>query len=68
MTQYINTGCAPRTGYVPRSVLIITPYKIYDGDTLVHDVIPCVNPQGVRGLYDRVTEIFTPEWELVVEV
>ena len=67
MTQYINTGCAPRTGYVPRSV-IITPYKVYDGDTLVHDVVPCVNPQGVRGLYDRVTETFTPEWDLVKEV
>lgn len=32
--------------------------QLYDGDTLVRDYVPCVNGQGIYGLYDKVNEQF----------
>lgn len=32
--------------------------KIYDGDSLVRDFVPCKNPDGVAGLYDLVGGTF----------
>lgn len=32
--------------------------QIYDNDTLVRDYIPCFNPSGEIGLYDKVNDIF----------
>lgn len=32
--------------------------KIYDGDALVRDLVPCTNSQSVAGMYDLVTEAF----------
>ena len=34
--------------------------KIYQDDVLVRDFIPCKNPSGVIGLYDKVTKAFYP--------
>ena len=34
--------------------------KIYQDDVLVRDFIPCKNPSGVIGLYDKVTKTFYP--------
>lgn len=34
--------------------------KIYDGETLVRNFVPCKNEQDVIGLYDFVTETFFP--------
>ena len=34
--------------------------KIYQDDVLVRDFIPCKNPLGVIGLYDKVTKTFYP--------
>lgn len=33
-------------------------FQIYDNDTLVRDFFPCVNPDGVAGLYDLVNGVF----------
>ena len=32
--------------------------KIYDGNTLVRDFIPCKSPKGIVGLYDVVNNVF----------
>lgn len=32
--------------------------QIYDNGTLVRDFVPCINPDGKIGLYDRVTKTF----------
>ncbi len=32
--------------------------KIFEGDTIVRDFIPCLNPDGVAGVYDCVTQAF----------
>lgn len=32
--------------------------QIYDNGTLVRDFIPCINPSGAVGLYDKVTKAF----------
>lgn len=33
-------------------------FRMYDGDTLILDWIPCVKADGTRGLYDQVTGTF----------
>ena len=33
-------------------------FKVYDGETLVRDYIPCIDPSGEVGLYDLVTASF----------
>lgn len=32
--------------------------QIYEDDTLVRDFVPCINPDGAYGLYDKVNEQF----------
>lgn len=32
--------------------------KIYDNDVLIRDYIPCINPSGVIGLYDKINKTF----------
>ena len=33
--------------------------KIYENDTLIRDYVPCINPNGVAGMYDKVNDTFT---------
>lgn len=33
-------------------------FKVYDGEALVRDYIPCINPDGEVGLYDLITASF----------
>lgn len=32
--------------------------QIYDNDILIRDYIPCINPNGIYGLYDKVNNQF----------
>ena len=32
--------------------------QIYDGETIIRDFIPAINPSGITGLYDLVNEVF----------
>lgn len=32
--------------------------QVYDNGTLIRDYVPCINPDGVVGLYDLVTAVF----------
>lgn len=32
--------------------------KIYDNGAIVRDLVPCVNPSGVAGMYDKVGKVF----------
>lgn len=38
----------------------IYTFKIYESDTLVVDLVPCLNDSDVPGLYDMVSEVFYP--------
>ncbi len=40
-----------------RAVCTFYRFKIYDGDTLLHDFVPALSPDGVAGLYDIVGEL-----------
>lgn len=40
------------------SSLRMTPFQIYDNDILVGDFVPCINPDGIVGMYDMVEKIF----------
>lgn len=33
-------------------------FKIYDNGTLVRDLVPCINPNNVVGVYDIVNDVF----------
>lgn len=33
-------------------------FRIYDGDILVRDFVPCVDSEGIYGLYDKLSETF----------
>lgn len=39
----------------PRSFM-----TIYEGDKVIRDFVVCRNPEGVIGVYDRVSEKFLP--------
>lgn len=43
-------------GYGCRSHIRLYAAKIWDGDELLRDYVPCVDDAGEAGLYDRVTE------------
>ena len=36
----------------------IRHYQLYNGDTLVRDCVPCINPSGTVGLFDMVERKF----------
>lgn len=36
----------------------IKSYRLYNGDTLVRDFIPCINPSGTVGMWDEVNGVF----------
>lgn len=50
-----NTGIDTTRNY--QSGRIFT-FKIYESDTLVVDLVPCLNDSDVPGLYDMVNEVF----------
>ncbi len=33
-------------------------YQIYDNETLIQDCVPCVNIDGIFGMYDKVNKVF----------
>ena len=39
-------------------LMTLYSFKIYEGETVVRDFIPCTNPSGEAGLYDTVTKEF----------
>lgn len=45
-----------KAGYY--GVLKLYSCKIYDNDILIRDYLPCINPDGVSGLYDVVNNVF----------
>ena len=56
-TMYLlarNSGGVP-TAY---SKAKLYSCKIYDNGTLIHDYVPCLNADGVAGLYDLVDGVF----------
>lgn len=40
------------------SSAVVYSFQIYDNNTLVRDYVPCVNADGVAGLYDAVNGVF----------
>ena len=50
----LNTGDG--TGRAARSNIRLFSTKIWDGDEILRDFVPCVDSAGEAGLYDRVTE------------
>lgn len=34
--------------------------KVYDGDNLIRDLVPCTNASGIAGMYDAVNGVFYP--------
>ena len=50
----LNTGDG--TGKAARSNVRLFSTKIWDGDELLRDFVPCVDSVGEAGLYDRVSE------------
>ena len=40
------------------SSIRFSAFQIYDNDVLVRDFLPCINPDGIVGMYDMVEKIF----------
>jgi len=56
-----NKSNSPLGNQVERdctSVMKLYSFKIYEGETLMRDFVPCVSPNGFAGLYDFVEEKF----------
>lgn len=52
---YNNTLFYASTKYGKHKV---RSYKLYNGSTLVRDLVPCKNPSGTIGMYDMVNGVF----------
>lgn len=52
----VNGGGTVETDYM--SSMKLYSCKIYDNDTLVRDYVPCMNANGIVGLYDLVNNSF----------
>lgn len=52
---YNNTLCYASTKYGKHK---IKSYKLYNGSTLVRDLVPCINASGEAGMYDLVGNQF----------
>lgn len=61
--EYIDTGVTPCLPHSKPYTPPLKGLKMYDNDVLIHDYTPCVNPDGVEGAYDFVTETFVPTAE-----
>lgn len=42
------------------STMRLFSMKIYDNDVLVRDCVPCIDPNGIKGLWCKVSETFYP--------
>ena len=51
-------GCNRNGTFFYKASMKLYSCKIYDNDTLVRDYIPCMNTEGVYGLYDNVNDVF----------
>lgn len=49
-------GSRENMGFISKMTLY--SFKLYDGDNLIRDLIPCVNPSSEIGLYDAVHNTF----------
>lgn len=65
--MYIDTGYKPENH--PEDAIVVpmgvpTPpvrrCRIFDGETMEHDYVRCLNPDGVEGFFDLVTQTFHP--------
>lgn len=65
MDDYIDTGIIPEIVHVVRGREYAPSQhiKLYDGDTLVKDLVLCKNPAGEIGYYDFVEDKFFKESE-----
>ena len=65
MDDYIDTGIIPEIVHVVRGREYAPSQhiKLYDGDTLVKDLVLCKNPAGEIGYYDFVEGRFFKERE-----
>lgn len=41
-----------------RGEMRLYSFRIFEGDVLVRDFVPCISPRGEVGLYDRVGQVF----------
>lgn len=55
-------GCNSASGSVGsvRHIGKFYSFKLWDGDTLLLDCVPCINSDDVYGFYDTITESFNP--------
>lgn len=45
-------------GIAEKTIMVLYYFQIYNGNTIVRDYIPCINPDGEAGLYDMVNSKF----------
>lgn len=51
-------GCNTNGTITTDSTVSAQYFKIYDGDTLIRDYVPCISPDGEYGMYDKVNGQF----------
>ena len=52
-TLYIFDIDSVRVAAGYRGEMLLYSFRIYEGDELVRDFVPCISPRGEVGLYDR---------------
>ncbi|MBP5320361.1 MAG: hypothetical protein J6334_05185 [Kiritimatiellae bacterium] len=57
-TLYIFDVNSIRAAAGYRGEMLLYGFRIYDGDELVRDFVPCISPRGEVGLYDRAGKTF----------
>lgn len=68
--MYIDTGYKPNKrvqdaiGAISATKEVPAPFvhkmRISDGDVVIHEFVRCLNPDGVEGFFDLVTQTFHP--------
>lgn len=65
--MYIDTGYKPNENIKSAiseikgvSAPLILKARILDGDVVTHEFVRCLNPDGVEGFFDLVTQTFHP--------
>jgi hypothetical protein len=55
-----NEISTARTGENVKECLLgrVYTFQVYDNGTLVRDLVPCVNPNDIVGMYDIVNNVF----------
>lgn len=56
--QYIDTGYIPNGEPINPYTIPVCGCRVYDGEELIKDYLPCKNPEGIEGMYDTITGEF----------